>query len=73
MRWSAIRRRGSGFFGGEDELTIPYVAAYQMMNASLAYFTMKVLKKYTWPDRRGTQKGIAATKWRGAWKRYFPE
>lgn len=59
-------------FGGEDELTIPYVAAYQMMNASLAYFTMKVLKNTHGLTEEVLRRGIAATKWEGRMETILP-
>ena len=62
-------RQGITFEFEGEELHIPYIAEYQMMNASLAYFTMKKLqhihgicdeklkegiKNVTWPGRMET-------------------
>ena len=62
-------RDGITFTFEGEELQIPYIAEYQMMNASLAYFTMKKLqhihgicdeklkegiKNVTWPGRMET-------------------
>lgn len=52
-------------YPGQDpvELKIPYVAEYQMMNASLAYFTMKKLyEEHKIPDD-ALMRGIMKTKW----------
>lgn len=52
-------------YPGQDsvELRIPYVAEYQMMNASLAYFTMKKLyAEHKIPDD-ALMRGIMRTKW----------
>ena len=65
----AQTREGVTFTFEGEELQIPYIAEYQMMNASLAYFTMKKLqhihgicdeklkegiKNVTWPGRMET-------------------
>lgn len=65
----AQTREGITFTFEGEELQIPYIAEYQMMNASLAYFTMKKLqhihgicdeklkegiKNVTWPGRMET-------------------
>ncbi len=59
-------------FAGKDELSIPYVAAYQMMNASLAYFTMKVLKDVHEIEDETLRSGIAKTKWEGRMETILP-
>ena len=41
---AGIRFTFHGADNAAAELEIPYVAEYQMMNASLAYFTMKKLE-----------------------------
>ena len=52
-------------YPGEDpvELKIPYVAEYQMMNASLAYFTMKKLYSEHKIADEALMRGIMKTKW----------
>jgi dihydrofolate synthase/folylpolyglutamate synthase len=54
-------------FRGEDgscaELEIPYVAEYQMMNASLAFFTMKKLEKLHGIPEETLIRGIRKTVW----------
>lgn len=45
------------------KLEIPYVAEYQMMNASLAYFTMKKLQKKHGISDEALMRGIRKTKW----------
>lgn len=54
------------FHGEEDmaaELEIPYVAEYQMMNASLAYFTMKKLTEVHGIPQEKLVAGIRKTAW----------
>ncbi|MDO4490629.1 MAG: folylpolyglutamate synthase/dihydrofolate synthase family protein [Lachnospiraceae bacterium] len=45
------------------EMKIPYVAEYQMMNASLAYFTMKKLYSHHGISDEALMRGIMQTKW----------
>ncbi|MCH1984287.1 bifunctional folylpolyglutamate synthase/dihydrofolate synthase [Ruminococcus sp. OA3] len=59
-------------FDGADELAIPYVAAYQMMNASLAYFTMKVLSNVHGLKDEVLRRGIAGTRWEGRMETILP-
>ena len=44
-------------------LTIPYIATYQMMNASLAYFTMRSLSYIHGIPADCLARGIAETRW----------
>lgn len=53
-------------------LRIPYIAAYQMMNASLAYFTMCRLEKEHGISREKLIQGIAATRWEGRMETVLP-
>lgn len=53
-------------------LQIPYIAAYQMMNASLAYFTMCQLEEEHGIDRETLIRGIAATCWEGRMETVLP-
>lgn len=49
--------------GEEIRLRIPSIAPYQMMNASLAYFTMRVLEQIHGIPGECLVSGIAATRW----------
>ena len=44
-------------------LQIPYIADYQMMNASLAYFTMQCLREIHGISEEGLTQGIAKAHW----------
>lgn len=44
-------------------LQIPYIADYQMMNASLAYFTMQCLREINGISEEGLTQGIAKAHW----------
>jgi dihydrofolate synthase/folylpolyglutamate synthase len=59
-------------FAGEDRLFIPYIAAYQMMNASLAYYTMKLLREEHGIADDVLKAGIAGTKWEGRMETVLP-
>lgn len=53
-------------------LSIPYIAAYQMMNASLAFFTMEMLREEHGIPRETLIKGIAGTHWEGRMETILP-
>ena len=58
-------------FEGE-QLQIPYIAEYQMMNASLAYFTMRKLQSvHGIPDGK-LREGIRNVKWPGRMETILP-
>lgn len=48
---------------GETKLKIPYIAEYQMMNASLAWFTMQCLKETHEIPAELLKEGIEASRW----------
>ena len=51
--------------GGEKaELAIPYVAKYQMMNASLAFYTMHILQDVHDIPKNVLAEGLSKIKWR---------
>lgn len=53
-------------------ISIPYIAPYQMMNASLAFFTMEMLKdEHKIPMEKRIQ-GIANTRWEGRMETIMP-
>lgn len=54
------------------ELSIPYIAAYQMMNASLAFFTMECLQDVHGIPVDVLKRGIAGTKWEGRMETVLP-
>ena len=55
--------------GGEKaELAIPYVAKYQMMNASLAFYTMHILQDCTTFLRTCLRKAFRRSNGRAVWK-----
>ena len=56
----------------EVKLSIPYIAAYQMMNASLAFFTMEMLRKDHGISRETLIQGLAATHWEGRMETILP-
>lgn len=63
------------FRGEENEqvlLRIPYIAPYQMMNASLAYFTMKKLQNIHGISTENLVKGIAQSHWEGRMETILP-
>ena len=65
-------REGIIFRFQGEELRIPYIAAYQMMNASLAYFTMKTLQKlHGIPDEK-LREGICRVNWPGRMETILP-
>ena len=52
--------------GGEKaELAIPYVAKYQMMNASLAFYTMHILQDVHYIPKNVLAEGLSKIKWPG--------
>ncbi|MBS6194907.1 MAG: bifunctional folylpolyglutamate synthase/dihydrofolate synthase [Clostridiales bacterium] len=53
-------------------LSIPYIAAYQMMNASLAFYTMEMLRKDHGIPRETLIQGIARTYWEGRMETILP-
>lgn len=61
-------------YPGEDteELSIPYIAPYQMMNAALAYFTMKKLEPVHGIDNKTLIRGIANSHWEGRMETVLP-
>lgn len=63
-----------GRSAGEEAVTlhIPYVAPYQMMNASLAFLTMLVLQDIHGIPTSRLQEGIAATRWPGRMETVLP-
>lgn len=54
------------------KLSIPYIAAYQMMNASLAFFTMEMLREEHKIPRETLVQGIARTHWEGRMETILP-
>lgn len=54
------------------ELSIPYIAVYQMMNASLAFFTMECLRDIHGIPVEVLKQGIAETKWEGRMETVLP-
>lgn len=65
-------RNGIRFQFEGEELSIPYIAEYQMMNASLAYFTMKKLQHIHGIDDKILQKGIRQVSWPGRMETILP-
>lgn len=53
-------------------ISIPYIAAYQMMNASLAFFTMEQLQEEHKIPVEKLMEGIAATHWEGRMETILP-
>lgn len=53
-------------------LKIPYIASYQMMNASLAYFTMRQLEAVHKISPEVLARGIASTVWPGRMETVMP-
>lgn len=56
----------------EVQLSIPYVARYQMMNASLAFFTMTVLQKEHNIPEETLIRGLKKTRWEGRMETVLP-
>lgn len=65
-------REGITFLFGETELHIPYIAEYQMMNASLAYFTMKKLQPLHGICDEKLKEGIQNVNWPGRMETILP-
>lgn len=65
-------REGIVFEFEGEELRIPYIAEYQMMNASLAYFTMKKLQDVHDIDDETLKKGIQNVTWPGRMETILP-
>ena len=65
-------REGIVFEFEGEELRIPYIAEYQMMNASLAYFTMKKLQEVHGIDDETLKKGIQNVTWPGRMETILP-
>lgn len=55
-----------------EELSIPYIAPYQMMNAALAYFTMKKLSAVHGIGNGTLIRGIGASRWEGRMETVLP-
>ena len=54
------------------DIAIPYVASYQMMNASLAFLTMEMLKEEHKIPLEKRMQGIANTRWEGRMETILP-
>lgn len=65
-------RDGITFCFENESLQIPYIAEYQMMNASLAYFTMKKLQPVHKISDEILRKGIKNVKWAGRMETVLP-
>lgn len=65
-------REGIKFEFEGTELQIPYIAEYQMMNASLAYFTMKKLQSIHGISDERLKEGIRHVKWPGRMETILP-
>lgn len=65
-------RQGIRFVFEGEELEIPYIAQYQMMNASLAYFTMKKLQPVHGIAGDTLKEGIRNVKWPGRMETILP-
>ena len=65
-------RDGITFNFEGNELQIPYIAEYQMMNASLAYFTMKTLQKEHGICDEKLKEGIKNVTWPGRMETILP-
>lgn len=65
-------REGIKFEFEGTELQIPYIAEYQMMNASLAYFTMKKLQSIHGISDEKLKEGIRGVKWPGRMETVLP-
>ena len=53
-------------------ISIPYIAAYQMMNASLAFFTMELLREDHGIPVETLIRGISQTRWEGRMETILP-
>lgn len=65
-------REGIAFLFEGEELQIPYIAEYQMMNASLAYFTMKKLQTIHGISEEALKEGIRKVSWAGRMETILP-
>lgn len=65
-------RDGITFLFEGEELHIPYIAEYQMMNASLAYFTMKKLQPIHGISDETLKEGIRKVSWAGRMETILP-
>lgn len=65
-------REGITFTFQGTRLHIPYIAEYQMMNASLAYFTMKKLESVHGIPEEKLQAGIRKVSWPGRMETVLP-
>lgn len=65
-------RDGITFRFQGTRLHIPYIAQYQMMNASLAYFTMKKLQSVHEISDEKLQEGIRKVSWPGRMETILP-
>ena len=65
-------REGITFLFEGEELQIPYIAEYQMMNASLAYFTMKKLQTIHGIADETLKEGIRKVSWAGRMETILP-
>lgn len=65
-------REGITFLFEGEELHIPYIAEYQMMNASLAYFTMKNLQSVHGISDEVLKEGIRKVSWAGRMETILP-
>lgn len=65
-------REGIRFTFEGEELQIPYIAEYQMMNASLAYFTMKKLQAVHKIPDAVLREGIRNVTWPGRMETILP-
>lgn len=57
---------------GDMELKIPFIAKYQMMNASLAIEAMGVLKEEHKIEKEMLEKGLEHTRWQGRMETILP-
>lgn len=57
---------------GTTELFVPFIAKYQMMNASLAVETMGVLRENHGIGKETLEKGLEHTKWQGRMETILP-
>lgn len=65
-------REGIRFVFEGEKLQIPYIAEYQMMNASLAYFTMKTLQDDHGICDEKLKEGIRKVNWPGRMETILP-
>lgn len=57
---------------GNLELFVPFIAKYQMMNASLAVEVMGILKDIHGLDKETMEKGLSHTRWQGRMETILP-